>query len=29
MQQPGDYTVRVDGEPENTFIRLAVPSKPN
>ena len=29
MQQPGDYTVRVDGEPENVFIRMAVPSKPN
>ncbi len=29
MPQPGDYTVRVDGEPENVFIRMAVPSKPN
>ena len=27
MQEPGDYTVNVDGEPENLFIRMAVPSK--
>ncbi|MFW6161565.1 MAG: hypothetical protein ACODAJ_02280, partial [Planctomycetota bacterium] len=27
MKQPGDYTVEVNGEPENVFIRMAVPSK--
>jgi hypothetical protein len=27
MPQPGDYTVSAEGEPENVFIRLAVPSK--
>ena len=27
MQEPGDYTVNVDGQPQNTFIRMAVPSK--
>ncbi len=29
MQQPGDYTVDVAGQPENVFIRMAVPSKSN
>jgi len=27
MQEPGDYTVKVDGEPQNVYIRMAVPSK--
>jgi hypothetical protein len=27
MTQPGDYTVQVDGDPENLFIRMAVPSE--
>jgi hypothetical protein len=27
MTGPGDYTVQVDGKPENVFIRMAVPSK--
>jgi hypothetical protein len=27
MDRPGDYTVRVDGDPENVFIRMAVPSQ--
>ena len=27
MQKPGDYNVDVEGEPENIFIRMAVPSK--
>jgi len=27
LPKPGEYTVKVDGNPENTFIRLAVPSK--
>jgi hypothetical protein len=26
LDHPGDYTVPVDGEPENVFIRMAVPS---
>ena len=25
--RPGDYTIDVDGEPENVFIRMAVPSR--
>ncbi|MEE8450321.1 MAG: hypothetical protein V3R99_00350 [Thermoguttaceae bacterium] len=29
MQQPDDYTIDVDGEPENVFIRMAVPSRAN
>ena len=27
MDRPGDYTVQVDGDPENVFIRMAVPSQ--
>ncbi len=26
MQEPGEYTVHVDGDPENVFVRMAVPS---
>jgi hypothetical protein len=29
MQEPGGYTIDVDGEPEDVFIRMAVPSKSN
>jgi len=28
LKQPGDYTVKVEGEPENIYIRMAVPSRP-
>ena len=28
MEEPGDYTIGVDGRPENVFIRMAVPSRP-
>ncbi len=27
MQEPGDYTINVDGKPENVFIRMAVESQ--
>ena len=27
LQGPGDYSIAVDGEPENVFIRMAVPSQ--
>lgn len=27
LKQPGDYTVNVDGEPKNIYIRMAVPSR--
>ncbi|MDP6558174.1 MAG: hypothetical protein QGG71_26145 [Pirellulaceae bacterium] len=27
MQQPGNYVINVEGEPENVFVRMAVPSK--
>jgi hypothetical protein len=27
MQQPGNYNINVEGEPENVFVRMAVPSK--
>jgi hypothetical protein len=27
MKEPGDYAVKVDGDPENVFIRLSVPSR--
>jgi len=27
MPAPGEYNVTVDGEPENVFVRLAVPSR--
>ena len=27
MDEPGDYTVKVDGKPENVFIKMAVPSR--
>ncbi|MCG3181115.1 MAG: hypothetical protein BIFFINMI_03489 [Phycisphaerae bacterium] len=26
MDRPGDYTIQCDGDPENVFVRLAVPS---
>lgn len=26
MHQPGDYTIDIDGDPENVYIRMAVPS---
>jgi len=29
MQTPGEYTVNVDGEPENVFVRMAVLSRSN
>ncbi len=27
MQEPGEYTIHVDGDPKNIFIRMAVPSR--
>jgi hypothetical protein len=27
LKQPGEYTVNVDGDPENVYIRMAVPSR--
>ena len=27
LPQPSDYNITVDGDPENIFIRLGVPSK--
>jgi hypothetical protein len=27
LKNPGEYTVNVEGEPKNTYIRLAVPSR--
>ncbi len=27
MKEPGDYTVKVDGKPENVFIKMASPSR--
>jgi hypothetical protein len=29
MAGPGDYTIQVDGTPQNVFIRMATPSMPS